>query len=120
MEAHPSAGTDADQHAPAERTLLAFVLLAAAWALVSGVVMLVAALRLGTLRGRPWLVVAGVVSIAWGLVLIVAPVAGAIAMIWWLGAYALAFGIAIVAAAIRLRRESHEPIAHDASLGGAV
>jgi uncharacterized membrane protein HdeD (DUF308 family) len=101
-------------------TILAFVLLAAAWALVSGVVMLVAAFRLGTHRGRPWLIVAGVVSIVWGLLLIVAPVAGAIAMTWWLGAYALAFGLAMVAAAVRLRRELHEPVAHDASLGGAV
>lgn len=101
-------------------TILAFVLLAAAWALVSGVVMLIAAFRLGTHRARPWLVVAGAVSIAWGLLLIVAPVAGAIAMLWWLGAYALVFGVAMIAAALRMRRESHDPIAHDASLGGAV
>jgi uncharacterized membrane protein HdeD (DUF308 family) len=45
------------------------------------------------------------VSLAWGVLLIVAPVAGAIVMLWWLGAYALVFGVALVVAAWRLRRE---------------
>ncbi len=90
-------------------TILAFVFVAAAWAVISGGLMLVAAFRLGAQRGRAWLIAAGVVSLAWGLLLIVAPVAGAIVMLWWLGAYALAFGVSMIAAAWRLRRELGGP-----------
>lgn len=90
-------------------TILAFVFVAAAWALVSGGLMLVAAFRLGSQHGRAWLLVAGAVSLLWGALLIVAPVTGAIVMLWWLGAYALVFGVAMIVAAARLRRELREP-----------
>jgi uncharacterized membrane protein HdeD (DUF308 family) len=91
-------------------TVLAFVLLVAVWALVSGVLMLMAAFRLNTSHGRGWLVLAGIVSLLWGLLLTVAPAAGAIAMTWWLGAYALSFGVAMLALSWRLRREQHRTV----------
>jgi len=52
-------------------TVLVFVLLVAVWALVSGVLMLMAAFRLNTSHGRGWLVLAGIVSLLWGLLLTV-------------------------------------------------
>ena len=84
-------------------TVLAFVLLIAAWAVVSGVMMLIAAFRLTTRHGRGWLVLAAAFSLSWGVLLVVAPGAGAIAMTWWLGAYALVFGLALIVFAWRLR-----------------
>jgi uncharacterized membrane protein HdeD (DUF308 family) len=77
-------------------TAVAFVLIIAIWALVSGALMLVAAFRLNIDHGRWWLVLGGVASIIFGVVLIIAPVVGAVVLTWWLGAYALVFGVLLL------------------------
>ena len=84
-------------------TVLAFVLLVAIWAIVTGALELAAAFRLGTEDGRWWLVVGGLVSLIYGGLLIVAPMIGAVVLTWWLGAYALIFGVALVVLAFRLK-----------------
>ena len=84
-------------------TVIAFVLLMAAWSLVSGGLMVGAAFRLSKDYGRWWLAIAGVVSIVFGVLLAIAPVIGAVVLTWWLGAYALAFGIALLVLAFQLR-----------------
>jgi uncharacterized membrane protein HdeD (DUF308 family) len=84
-------------------TAIAFVLLLAAWSLVSGGLMLGAAFRLSKEHGRWWLALGGIVSIIFGVLLAIAPVIGAVVLTWWLGAYAFAFGIALLVLALRLR-----------------
>jgi uncharacterized membrane protein HdeD (DUF308 family) len=84
-------------------TVIAFVLLLAAWSLVSGGLMVGAAFRLSKDYGRWWLAIAGVVSIVFGVLLAIAPVIGAVVLTWWLGGYALAFGIALLVLAFQLR-----------------
>jgi uncharacterized membrane protein HdeD (DUF308 family) len=84
-------------------TILAFVLLIAAWAIVSGALMLAAAFRLKVDHGRWWLVLGGVVSLVYGVLLVVAPLIGALVLTWWLGAYALVFGVVLLVLAFRLR-----------------
>jgi uncharacterized membrane protein HdeD (DUF308 family) len=84
-------------------TVIAFVLLLAAWSLVSGGLMVGAAFRLSKDYGRWWLAIAGVVSIVFGVLLAIAPVIGAVVLTWWLGAYALAFGVALLVLAFQLR-----------------
>ena len=83
-------------------TVLAFVLLVAAWAIISGGLMLAAAWRLNADHGRWWLVLGGVASLVYGVLLIVAPMIGAVVLTWWLGAYALVFGAALLVLAFRL------------------
>ncbi|HEY4044554.1 MAG TPA: HdeD family acid-resistance protein [Rhodopila sp.] len=83
--------------------VLAFVLLMAVWALISGGLMLWAAIRLHVSHGRWWLALGGVVSIVWGLLLAAAPLVGAVVLAWWLGIYAIFFGIALLACGWRLR-----------------
>jgi uncharacterized membrane protein HdeD (DUF308 family) len=84
-------------------TVIAFVLLVAAWALVSGVLMLAAAFRLDKEHGRWWLVLGGAASLVYGALLVVAPLIGALVLTWWLGAYALVFGVALLVLAFKLR-----------------
>ena len=84
-------------------TVLAFVLLAAAWAVLSGALMVLAAFRLTGAHGRWLLGLGGLVSVAWGVLLFAAPAAGAVVLAWWLGAYALLFGVVLLALAFRLR-----------------
>jgi uncharacterized membrane protein HdeD (DUF308 family) len=99
-------------------TVIAFVLLLAVWSLVSGGLMVGAAFRLSKDYGRWWLAIAGVVSIVFGVLLAIAPVIGAVVLTWWLGAYALAFGIALLVLAFQLRaRKDDNP--RTAALQGA-
>ena len=94
--------------------MLAFVLLVAIWALVSGSLMTVAAFRLNVEHGRWWLAFSGIVSIAYGLLLIVTPLIGALVLTWWLGAYAILFGAALLILAFKLRSRRPQ-VAHPAS-----
>lgn len=84
-------------------TVLAFVYLTAAWAVISGALMVGAAIRLHKSHGRAWLGLGGIVSVVFGVLLMVAPIAGALVLTWWLGVYALAFGVALLILAFRLR-----------------
>jgi uncharacterized membrane protein HdeD (DUF308 family) len=94
-------------------TVLAFVLLVAAWAIASGALMTAAAFRLNISHGRWWLILAGLVSVAYGALLITTPLIGALVLTWWLGAYALAFGIALIIFSFRLRSRHHERVSPD-------
>lgn len=86
-------------------TAVALVYLVGAWALITGVMEIVAAVQLRrVIHGEFWLVVAGIVSVALGLALFAHPGTGILAGAFIIGAYALVFGIALVALAFRLRR----------------
>ena len=89
--------------------VLAFVLVTAAWALLTGGLMLAAAFRLHISHGRWWLALGGIVSIAWGILLVIAPLIGAVVLTWWLGGYAIVFGILLLAAAFHLRSQHIAP-----------
>ncbi|HEX2725097.1 MAG TPA: HdeD family acid-resistance protein [Beijerinckiaceae bacterium] len=84
-------------------TVVAFVLLLAAWSLVSGGLMLGAAFRLSQHHGRWWMALAGIASIIFGILLAIAPIIGAVVLTWWIGAYALLFGVVLLVLAFRLR-----------------
>ena len=89
-------------------TVVAFVWLIAAWAIVSGGLMTAAGFRLNIDYGRWWLVLGGLLSLAYGVLLIITPLIGAIVLTWWLGAYALVFGVALVVFSFKLRSRQHE------------
>jgi uncharacterized membrane protein HdeD (DUF308 family) len=84
-------------------TIIVFVVLVAVWAVVTGVALLGAAFRLNAQHGRWLMGLAGVLSLVWGILLIVAPIGGALVLMLWIGAYALVFGITLVVLAFRLR-----------------
>lgn len=84
-------------------TIVAFVVLMGAWAIVSGAVLLGAAFRLDLPRGRWLMGLGGAVSMVWGLLLLFWPIAGAVVLTWWMGAYALVFGGSLLALALQLR-----------------
>lgn len=90
-------------------TAVVFVLLLGVWSVFSGVLMAVAGFRLRGTHGRWWLVLAGVLSAVWGVLLYLSPVAGAIVLTWWLGGYALAFGALLLVLAFRLRGRRDTP-----------
>jgi uncharacterized membrane protein HdeD (DUF308 family) len=87
-------------------TVIAFVLLIAAWALVSGALELAAAFRVNKDHGRWWLAIGGIASLIYGVLLIVAPLIGAVVLTWWIGAYAIVFGASLLVLAFQLRSHS--------------
>lgn len=84
----------------------AFVLLLAAWALVTGGLMIAAAFRLHLHYGRWWLGLGGVVSILFGLALLINPGMSALVLTWWIGSYTFAFGILLLILAFKLRAQN--------------
>jgi uncharacterized membrane protein HdeD (DUF308 family) len=89
-------------------TVVAFVWLIAAWAIVSGGLMTAAGFRLNMDHGRWWMILVGLLSLAYGVLLIITPLIGAIVLTWWLGAYALVFGVALVVFSFKLRSRQQE------------
>ncbi len=81
------------------------MIFAAVWAVFSGIALLVAAFRLPGESGGKWIMaLGGIISIIWGALLWWEPIAGAVILTYWLGAYAILFGAALIALALRLRR----------------
>src|ERR1700719_1131026 len=72
-------------------TVVAFVWLIAAWAIVTGGLLTAVGFRLNIDHGRWWMVLGGLLSLAYGVLMIIAPLIGAIVLTWWLGVYALVF-----------------------------
>jgi uncharacterized membrane protein HdeD (DUF308 family) len=93
-------------------TILVFVFLVAAWALVTGALILAAAFRLHWDHGRVWLALGGAVSLLYGLLLVAAPFIGALVLTWWIGAYALVFGTSLLLVSLRLRARHHDRHGH--------
>jgi uncharacterized membrane protein HdeD (DUF308 family) len=84
-------------------TVIVFVAMVAAWALITGSFMLVAAFEVDAAHGRWWLALGGVASLVYGALLILAPALGALVLTSWIGAYAVIFGISMLMLAGRLR-----------------
>lgn len=88
-------------------TALALVILIGSWAVVSGVLEIVAAIRLRKEIRNEWLLaLGGVLSIIFGVAVWIAPVAGAVVLAWWIGAYLLIHGAVQLGLGFRLRRWS--------------
>lgn len=85
-------------------TALLFLYVLAAWALVTGLVEILAAWRLRhEIRGEFWLGFAGVLSVAFGLMLVLKPGAGALTVMWLIASYSVLFGIVLIGWGFHLR-----------------
>ena len=84
-------------------TVLAFVILVAAWALISGTFILISAFLLKIDHGRIWLAIGGIASVVFGVLLVISPFIGALVLTFWTGAHALVLGGAHIVLAYRLR-----------------
>jgi uncharacterized membrane protein HdeD (DUF308 family) len=85
-------------------TAFALYLTIAAWALLTGIFELVAAIRLRKEIQNEWLLIlGGVASIVFGILMIVYPLAGVVTVIWLIGAYAIVFGVMMIGLSLRLR-----------------
>jgi uncharacterized membrane protein HdeD (DUF308 family) len=89
---------------PAEAAQV-LVLIIAAWAVVTGVIEIVMAVRLRrVIDNEVWMALAGAASILFGIIVVLFPAAGALSLVWLIGSFAIAFGVFLIILGFRLRR----------------
>jgi uncharacterized membrane protein HdeD (DUF308 family) len=85
-------------------TTLTLLYLIGAYAILTGLLEIFVAISLRKeLTGEWALILSGALSVLFGLILFVRPGAGALAIAWWIGAYAVFFGVLLIILAFRLR-----------------
>ena len=85
-------------------TALVLLYIIAGWAVATGILELIAAVRLRKEIKHEWLLaLSGIASVAFGVLIALFPGAGALALVIWIGAYAFVFGALLVALGLRLR-----------------
>ena len=85
-------------------TAIVLVLFIGAWALVHGIFEIIGAIQLRKEIDNEWmLILGGLLSVVFGLLVLFAPGAGALGLIWAIAAYSIVFGILFIALALRLR-----------------
>lgn len=72
-------------------------------ALLAGVFLVLASVKLDGERGQGFLLGAAILSLAFAVLLFLAPMLGARILIWWIGAWSLVFGVLLVAVGFKLR-----------------
>jgi uncharacterized membrane protein HdeD (DUF308 family) len=90
-------------------TALALLWIIAFWAIVTGVLEIIAAIRLRReMEGEWMLILSGALSVVFGLLLAIWPGAGALTLIVLIAIYAIIFGVALIVLGLRMRRVGRE------------
>jgi uncharacterized membrane protein HdeD (DUF308 family) len=98
------------------RMSLALIWVIGFWAILAGGFRIASAIRLRKVIDHEWAMgIAGAASILLGFILLFRPMAGALGLIWWLGAYAIIFGASMIVVGFRLR---HLKQLHEGGAGG--
>jgi uncharacterized membrane protein HdeD (DUF308 family) len=86
-------------------TAMALLAYVALWAMLVGALQVVAAIQLRrVISGEFWLALGGLLGILFGALILARPMEGALAVIWMVGVFALAYGTMLLAGGIRVRR----------------
>jgi uncharacterized membrane protein HdeD (DUF308 family) len=100
-------------------TALVLVLVMGANAIVTGALDIAIAARLRrVLRGHWMLIVSGIVSIVFGVLVFAYPGAGALALVWLISLYAVVTGVLLFALGLRTRRAGDSATAPRAAAAG--
>lgn len=91
-------------------TIVALYLTIAVWAFLTGILELVAAVQLRRhIANEIWLIIGGLASIAFSVLMFLYPIIAAITIIYIIAAYAIIFGVIMIAFSLRLRGHAHMP-----------
>ncbi len=85
-------------------TAIALMFFIAAWALATGILKIVAAIRLRKeISGEFWMALSGIASVVFAFLVMMNPVAGALTMVWLIGWYAIFMGAMLIMLSFKLR-----------------
>jgi uncharacterized membrane protein HdeD (DUF308 family) len=100
-------------------TALVLVLLMGANAIITGALDIALAIRLRKVLSGQWLLVlSGIVSVLFGVLVFAAPGAGALALVWLISLYAVITGVLLLSLGLRLRRAAHGGTVHAVPASG--
>jgi uncharacterized membrane protein HdeD (DUF308 family) len=86
-------------------TSIALLAIIAVWAILTGILEIVGAIRLRKeIKGEWLLVLSGILSLVFAYILLSKPAAGALALVWVIGVYAVLFGILQMILGVRVHR----------------
>jgi len=86
-------------------TTLVLLMVIAIWAIIIGIVLIWGAIELRKILDDTWLLgLTGALSIAFGVIMMAKPGAGAVALVWTIGWFAIVFGGLYIALAFQLRQ----------------
>lgn len=89
-------------------TALVLLFFIAGWAIATGVFQIIGAIKLRKEIDNEWLLIlSGIISVLFGVAMMAAPGAGALALVWVIGIYAVIIGVLFVALAFRLKKHVH-------------
>lgn len=85
-------------------TAVSLLYVIATWAVITGVLEIITAIRFADEMDNEWLLgLGGVISVILGILLALNPVSGILAVLWMIGAYAIVFGALMIVAGLRAR-----------------
>jgi uncharacterized membrane protein HdeD (DUF308 family) len=97
-------------------TALVLLMFIAGWAIVIGALEIWGAIQLRKeIEGEWWLIISGLLSIAFGVLLIARPGAGALALVWVIASFAILHGGTLIALAFRLKQYGRDANGRDSS-----
>ena len=86
-------------------TTLVLLVFIAVWAIIIGLTLIWGAIELRKILDDAWLLgLTGALAVAFGVILIAKPHAGALALVWTIGWFAIVFGCLFIALAFRLKK----------------
>jgi uncharacterized membrane protein HdeD (DUF308 family) len=89
-------------------TAFTLLMLIAAWAVVTGIFEIIAAIQLRRVIKGEWLMIlSGAASVIFGILVLIDPAAGAVAIVWLIASWAIVYGIILLALALRVRSHDH-------------
>jgi uncharacterized membrane protein HdeD (DUF308 family) len=93
-------------------TALALLLTIGVWAIVRGVLEIAAAIQLRKVMSNGWLILSGLVSLLFGVLVVAVPRAGALSLLWAIAIYLFFIGVLTIALAFQLRSWARRVATH--------
>ncbi|MDR8415143.1 HdeD family acid-resistance protein [Nonomuraea sp. 3-1Str] len=86
-------------------TSLALLYVVAFWAIFAGITEIVAGIQLRKVVDNEWmLIIGGILSVIFGVLLLIWPGAGLLTLIWLVGVFAIVYGIAMIVLSFRVKK----------------
>ena len=102
-------------------TALVLVLFVGVWAIMTGLFEIWAAIRLREqIKGEFWLGLAGLISVLFGVYVIIFPGNGILSLLWLIAIFAIAFGVSLIGLGWRLRGINEEMSHHGQMAAGGT